>query len=187
MQLGNDIAKEFDVIGMDLFDNFSNGVGHDDALTWNILMDAVATLEANDAPRPYNAVLHPLQVYGSFGISNEFSSIAAVNGSTGAFAGLGGCVMENQFMGAGFVTNIAGIGIHTSTSVLDGATGRKESAIFSKTAIGCGFIDFGGGTFIQMASEREEAYAKTTLVANGYFAFSELVDVHGVEIDTEVS
>ena len=59
--------------------------------------------------------------------------------------------------------------------------------MFSRGAIGCGYLDFGGGNFIQMASEREEAYAKTTLVANAYYAGAELVDVWGVEIDTEVS
>jgi len=38
-----------------------------------------------------------------------------------------------------------------------------------------------------MAQEREEVSAKTVLVANGYYAVSELVDVHGVEIHTEIS
>jgi hypothetical protein len=149
-------------------------------------MDAVATLEANDAPRPYNAVLHPQQVYGSFGLSGEFGNIAALNGSNGAFTGQTNATTE-QFMGVGLVTTLAGVGIYTTTAVLDGATGRKEGGMFSKQAIGCGFMDFGGGSFIQMASEREEAYAKTTLVANAYYAGAELVDVYGVEIDTEIS
>jgi hypothetical protein len=167
-------------------DNFSNAVGHDDALTFAVFMDAVATLEANDAPRPYNCVLDPRQVYGSFGLSAEFGNIAAVNGSNGAFTGMAGTA-EQQFMGVGQVTTLAGIGIYTTTAVLDGATGRKEAGMFSQQAIGCGFIDFGGGNFIQMATEREEAYAKTTLVANAYYAAAELVDAYGVEIDTEIS
>lgn len=196
MQLGNDVARKFDVECCNLLDNFTNAVGHDDALTFNIFMDAIATLEANDAPRPYNAVLHPQQVYGSYGLSNEFTlsntgvsgaglGPIPANGGTGAFNGSE--AMGAQFMGAGFVTSLAGVGIFTTTAVLDGDTGRKEGGMFAKTAIGCGYIDFGAGNFIQMASERKEAYAKTTLVANGYYAFSELVDAHGVEIDTEVS
>ena len=187
-QLGNDIARKFDVEVLDLLDNFDNAVGHDDALTFSVFMDAVATLEANDAPRPYNAVLHPQQVYGSFGLSNEFSIAGTpANGGTGSFGGQASDAVANQFQTAGFVTTLAGIGIHTTTAVLDGATGRKEGGMFSKEAIGCGYIDFGGGNFMQMASEREEAYAKTTLVANAYYAAAELVGVYGVEIDTEVA
>jgi|TARA_R100001443_G_C3353474_1_gene177354 hypothetical protein len=187
-QLGNDVARKFDVELLDLMDNFSNAVGQDDALTFLIFMDAIATLEANDAPRPYNAVLHPQQVYGSYGLAQEFSNMAtpAFSGG-GAFAGQASDSIKNQFQTVGLVTNVAGVGIYTTTAVLDGATGRKEGGMFSKAAIGCGYIDFGGGSFIQMATEREEAYAKTTLVANAYYAGAELVDAYGVEIDTEVS
>ena len=187
-QLGNDVARKFDVEVLDLLDNFDNAVGHDDALTFSVFMDAIATLEANDAPRAYNAVLHPQQVYGSFGLSNEFSIAGTpANGGTGAFGGQASTSVTDQFMGAGFVTTLAGVGIHTTTAVLTGDTGRKEGGMFSREAIGCGYIDFGGGNFMQMASEREEAYAKTTLVANAYYAASELVDVYGVEIDTEIA
>ena len=185
-QLGNDVARKFDVEVAALLDGFATAVGHDDGMNFNIFMDAIANLEANDAPRPYSCVLHPQQVYGSQGLSTEFGSVAAVNSSNGAFAGMTGAA-EAQFMGAGFVTSLAGVSIFTTTAVPDGATGRKKGGMFSKEAIGCGFIDFGGGNFIQMASEREEAYAKTTLVANAYYAAAELVDVYGVEIDTEIS
>tara|TARA_Y100001963_G_scaffold159398_1_gene262896 strand:- start:2165 stop:3151 length:987 start_codon:yes stop_codon:yes gene_type:complete len=187
-QLGNDVARKFDVELLDLCDNFTNAVGHDNALTFSVFMDAVATLEANDAPRPYNAVLHPQQVYGSYGLSNEFSVAGTpANGGTASFGHGSSDGVKSSFMDAGFVTSLAGVGIYTTTAVLTGDTGRKEGGMFSKEAIGCGYIDFGGGSFIQMASEREEAYAKTTLVANAYYAGAELVDVYGVEIDTEIS
>ena len=185
-QLGNDVARKFDTEVID-FDDFTTTVGHDNALTFNIFMDALAALEAADAPRPYNAVLHPLQVYGSFGLSNEFSNIGTpAEGGAGGFAGQASANILNQFQDAGFVTNIAGVGIYTTTAVKDGATGRKQGGMMSRQAIGCGYIDFGGGNFIQMAQEREEAYAKTTLVANAYYASSVLVAGYGVEIDTEV-
>tara|TARA_R100000655_G_scaffold47261_1_gene84338 strand:- start:32 stop:1015 length:984 start_codon:yes stop_codon:yes gene_type:complete len=186
-QLGNDVARKFDTEVID-FDGFTTTVGHDAALTFNVFMDALATLEAADAPRPYNAVLHPLQVYGSFGLSNEFSAMGTPgeSGSAG-FAGQASDSLKNQFQDAGFVTNIAGVGIYTTTAVKDGATGRKQGGMLSRQAIGCGYIDFGGGNFIQMAQEREEAYAKTTLVANAYYAASVLVAGYGVEIDTETA
>ena len=185
-QLGNDVARKFDVEIAALFDDFATVVGHDNGMNFGLLMDCVANLEANDAPRPYSAVLHPKQIYGSFGMSNEFGGVAAVETSNGAFAGTTGS-MENQFINQGFVTSIAGVGIFTTTAVKDGGTGRKKGGVFAKTALGCGYIDFGGGSFIQMASEREEAYAKTTLVANAYYAGAELVDLHGIELDTEVA
>ena len=125
-------------------------------------------------------------MYGAFGLSNEVST-TAVSSSVGAFAHGGAINVADQFYSAGFVTNIAGISFYTSPQVIDGSTGRKKGAIYSKTALGAGFIDFGGGNFIQMATERNELGASTNLVANGYWAAAELVDLHGVEIHTEIS
>ena len=186
-QLGNDVAKEFDLDACALLDGFATAVGQDDAMNFVILMDAVANLEKNDAPRPYNCVLHPQQVYGTYGLTNEFSNMAtpAFTG-TGAFAGAGTSVSMDNFS-PGFALSIAGVNIYHTSSVPDGATGRKRGGMFARTALGCAYIDQGGGNFIQMAAEREEAYAKTTLVANGYWEITELVDLHGVEIDTEIS
>ena len=155
-------------------------------MTWQVLMDAVANLEKNDAPRPYSCVLHPQQVWGTYGLSQEFSNMGTPTFSgTGSFTGMGD--MTSQAFSNSLVVSIAGINIYNSSAVPDGATGRKRGGMFARTALGCGYIDFGGGNFIQMASEREEAYAKTTLVANGYWEIKELVDLHGVEIDTEIS
>jgi len=187
-QLGNDIAREFDLNVCALFDGFATSKGTStEGLRFLDLMDAVASLESNDAPRPYHGIFHPSQIYGSFGLSNEFGS-TAVNGSNGAFGGAAADIPADQFMGAGFVTSLAGINIYTTTAVPDGADAtEKKGAVMSETAIGCGYIDFGGGNFMQMTQEREEVQAKTVLVANGYYAVAELVDLHGVEMHTEIS
>lgn len=184
--LGNAVAAEFDANICALFDGFATSKGTDDGLRFMDIMDAVASLEANDAPRPYAAVLHPQQMYGSYGLSNELA-LTATNASVGAFAHGGAASVGEQFYGAGFVTSIAGINFFTSPQVIDGATGRKKGAIFGKTALGAGYLDFGGGNFIEMKTERNELGASTNLVANGYWAVSELVDLHGVEIHTEIS
>ena len=184
--LGNAVATEFDANICALYDGFATSKGSDDSLRFLDILDAVASLETNDAPRPYNAVLHPAQVYGSFGLSNELA-LTATSSSVGAFAHGGAISVGEQFYGAGFVTNIAGISFYTSPQVIDGSTGRKKGAIYSKTALGCGYIDFGAGNFIQLVTERNELGASTNLVANGYWAVSELVDLHGVEIHTETS
>ena len=184
--LGNAVAAEFDANICALYDGFATSKGSDDSLRFLDIMDAVASLETNDAARPYSAVLHPQQMYGAFGLSNELST-TAVSSSVGAFAHGGAINVADQFYSAGFVTNIAGISFYTSPQVIDGSTGRKKGAIYSKTALGAGFIDFGGGNFIQLATERNELGASTNLVANGYWAAGELVDLHGVEIHTEIS
>ena len=184
--LGNAVATEFDANICALYDGFATSKGSDDSLRFLDILDAVASLETNDAPRPYNAVLHPAQVYGSFGLSNELA-LTATSSSVGAFAHGGAISGGEQFYGAGFVTYIAGISFYTSPQVIDGSTGRKKGAIYSKTALGCGYIDFGAGNFIQLVTERNELGASTNLVANGYWAVSELVDLHGVEIHTEIS
>ena len=184
--LGNAVAAEFDANVCALYDGFATSKGTDDSLRFIDIMDALASLETNDAPRPYSAVLHPQQMYGSFGLSNDLA-ITQTSSSTGAFAHGGAVSVGEQFYRAGFVTNIAGIDFFTSPQVIDGSTGRKKGAIYSKTAIGAGFIDFGAGNFIQIATERNELGASTNIVANGYWAVSELVDLHGVEIHTEIS
>ena len=184
--LGNTVATEFDANICALYDGFATSKGSDDSLRFLDIMDAVASLETNDAPRPYNAVLHPQQMYCSFGLSNELA-LTATSSSVGAFAHGGAIAVGEQFYKAGFVTSIAGISFFTSPQVIDGSTGRKKGAIYAKTAIGAGYIDFGGGNFIQLETERNALGASTNLVANGYWAVSELVDLHGVEIHTEIS
>ena len=185
--LGNAVAAEFDNHVCALFDAFATSKGSSgEGLRWLDVMDAVASLEANDAPRPYSAVLHPQQMYGSFGLSNDLA-LTQTASSTGAFAHGGASFVGDQFYKAGFVSSLAGIDFYTSPQVIDGDTGRKKGAIYSKTAIGVGYIDFGGGNFIELKTERNELGASTNLVANGYWAVSELVDLHGVEIHTEIS
>ena len=185
--LGNAVAAEFDNHCCALFDAFATSKGAStEGLRWLDIMDAVASLETNDAPRPYSAVLHPQQMYGSFGLSNELGQVAAVNGSNGAFAG--GSSASEQFMGAGFVTSLAGINFYTSPQVADGSDStEKKGAIYAQTALGCGYIDFGGGNFIQLETQRQAAEAGTDIVANGYWEIAETVDLHGVEIFTEIS
>ena len=185
--LGNAVAAEFDNHVCALFDAFATSKGAStEGLRWIDVMDAVASLEANDAPRPYSAVLHPQQMYGSFGLSNELGQVAAVNGSNGAFAG--GSSASEQFMNAGFVTSLAGINFYTSPQVIDGSDGtEKKGAIFAKTALGAGFMDMGGGSFLDIETDRNALAASTVIACNGYWAVTELVDLHGVEIFTEIS
>jgi hypothetical protein len=119
-----------------------------------------------------------MNMWGDYGITNELGSVAAVNESNGALTG--GSEVGGTLASAGLVTNLGGVSMHTSPFVSkeDGA-GTAQGGVFAKTAIGCGYIDFGGGNFIQIESQRNAPYAATELVANGYFGFIEAVDSHG--------
>jgi len=182
--LGNSVAARFDKKIADLLDNFATTSGAaTTSMSWNAIMDAVGNLEKNDAPRPYNAMFHPLQVYGSQGISAELGSIATEQ-SHGALSG--GNALGNQFAQAGFVASIGGVNIYTSPQVA-GSSDHHTGAIFAKTAISVGFVDQGGGSFIQVESDRNVLGASTVLAANGYFEAIETVDLHGVTMNTETS
>ena len=175
--LGNAVAAHFDEEGCALFDASTNGVGG--AAVHNnlgILFDAVGTLEANDAPRDYNAVLHPLQVYGNHGITEDLNASAGITPGT----------VADSLVGPGFVTQLGGIGIYTSPQV-PATSDQRKGGVFSKTAFGYGFIDQGGGSFIQIETDRNAPAAATQIVANGYFNSLQLVDLHCVEVHTEVS
>lgn len=185
--LGNAVAAKMDKDIMARFADFATVKGTStDGVKFLDIMDCLASLEANDAPRPYHAVLHPLQMFGSFGLSNEFGS-SAVQGSNAAFNGLAGSGgVADQFLGAGLVTNIAGINFYTSPQVASNSD-THIGGVFASTALGAGFIDFGGGNFIEVKSERNELGAQTNIVCNAYYGHRELVDLHGVELTTETS
>jgi hypothetical protein len=184
--LGNTVSAEFDNAICALFDAFSVSKGTStEGLRFLDIMDAVGSLEQNDAPRPYSAVLHPLQMWGSYGLSNELGG-SAVNGSNAVFNSNN--MASDQIFGTGFVTSLGGVNFYTSSQVIDGADAtEKKGAVFAKTALGAGLINTGSGSFIEVKSERDEKAASTIIVANGYWAVTELVDLHGVEIHTEIS
>lgn len=182
--LGNSVATKFDYDVCQLMDGFATAVGGAAVSTHlGLIFDAVANLEKNDAPRPYSALLHPLQVWGSFGLTNELSNVAVVQSNAGLSQSQG---VGEEFRRAGFATQLGGVSIYTSPQVLS-TSDQHKGGIFAKTALGCGYIDFGGGNFIQLESERNALGAQTNIVCNGYWEIAETVDLHGVEVHTETS
>ena len=188
--MGNAVATQFDSTAATYIDDFATIVGADTTgMTMSTLFEAVANLEKNDAPRPYNCVLHPLSVWGKWGIVNEIGMMAgdAATGSQESVGALAaGSAVGDQFRSAGFVSTLGGVNIYTSSQVV-GASDYHRGGLFAKTAIGCGFIDYGGGNFIQVESSRNAPYASTEITCNAYFGMLETVDLHGVTIKTETS
>ena len=148
-----------------------------------LIFDAVANLEKNDAPREYNAVLHPLQLWGSFGLTNELSNVAVLQSNAGLSQSTG---VGEAFRSAGFASTVGGVNIYTSPQVVS-TSDQHKGGIFAKTALSCGYIDQGGGSFIQIETDRNAPAASTEVVANGYWEIAETVDLHGVEVHTETS
>tara|TARA_Y100001973_G_C5175650_1_gene321743 strand:+ start:148 stop:1041 length:894 start_codon:yes stop_codon:yes gene_type:complete len=182
--IGNAVALEFDTQALQLVDEFATTVGaNTTGMSMSKLFQAVAKLEENSAPRPYSCVLHPLNMWGDFGITNE---IATTQTNESASALSGGSTVGSQVAAAGWVSNLGGVNMFTSPSVsIDDGAGTAQGGVFAKTAIGCGYIDFGNGNFIQIESSRNAPYAATELTANGYFGFIETVDLHGVTLLNE--
>ena len=181
--IGNAVATQFDATACALIDDFATIVGADTTgMSLAVLFDAVAALEKNDAPRPYSCVLHPLSVWGSYGLTNELST-QVTNQSTASMTGTG---PGDELRTAGTVSTIGGVKLLSSPQVV-GSSDYHRGGCFAKTAIGCGYIDFGGGNFVQIESQRNAVYASTELVANAYFAMDETVDLHGVTIKCETS
>ncbi len=184
--LGNAVAAKFDNVICNLLDDLNGSTG---AATTSFstvtLFDAVGYLEQNDAPRPYAAVLHPLQVYGTYGLSSDLGSVATEE-SKGGLNVAGG--VSEEFRSTGFAGTIGGVSIYTSPNVVGSSPAAShEGGIFAKTAIGCGFVDFGGGNFIQIETDRNAPAASTEVVANAYFEAIETVGTHGVGVTTQTS
>ena len=176
--LGNAVSAEFDNHTCLLLDTFSATVGG--STTHNslsLLFNAVATLEGADAPRPYSSIYHPLQVFGSHGITEDLGS----NGGQ-----LSSGPVANALQGPGFATTIGGVDIYTSPQVV-ATSDQHKGGVFAKTAISCGYIDQGGGSFIQVETDRNAPNASTYVVANGYWEIAVTVNGHGVEVHTETA
>ena len=175
-QLGNSVAAELDDQVADAIDDFTLTVGgaaiHMDT---GVLFDAVAKLEATSTPRPYGSMLHPTQVYGNWGLTEDLADHLQFSKAS-----------ADLVDGPGYAGSIGGVNIYTSPSA-NATSDQHKGCIMGKGAIGIGYIDFGGGNFIELRTERDELSASTNLVCNGYWASDELVDLHGVEIHTEIS
>ena len=189
--LGNQLARVFDEKVATLLDGFANGASNaNDILRMEQIWQAVSLLETNDAPKPFHCVLHPKQMWGPFGLTKELQTLPTATPtadvSAGSLAGPGN-PLSNQFFNSAAITKLGPITFYTSSAIASDGDDGHEGGMFSADAIGCGYIDQGGGSLVGLATGRDEPAALTEVVANAYFEAKELVDVWGVEIITETS
>lgn len=176
--MGNAMALKLDDDGVNLFGAFNNTVaGAGVTLVQDHLMTAIQFLKAAGAPAPYNAVLSGKQIWGPKGLSGAYDASAVT-------ANAAGNVISETFSSQGFAGRIAGIGIHTSTEILeDVATlGDAAGGIFSRQAIGLvhkGLMN----SFVQGSADDRG----TIVLLQGLWIYKEIVDTYGVYALSDVA
>lgn len=179
--VGNAMAAKADGLLNALFDGFSNAVGANNAaLTVDNLFDALSSLKQNAAIGQPSAVLDPRQIWGTYGVHNDLVTAAQ-------FAGSG---VQEEGARNGFVSQIAGISMHSSSefTVTDndgGSSGTASSVkggVFVPGALGMGYA----GEMIRTEVYREGSYLRDNIIGSGFWGVTEIIDGWGVEVLSQV-
>lgn len=171
--VGNAMAAKADGLLNSLMDSFSNAVGAADAaLTVDNLFSALSFLKQNSALGQPNAVLDPRQIWGTFGVHNDLVTAAQ-------FAGSG---VQDEGARAGFVSQIAGIGIHSSPEFTVSSSAVK-GGVFVPGALGMGYA----GELIKTEVYREGSYLRDNVIGSGFWGVTEIIDGYGVEVISKVA
>ncbi len=133
------VGAKIDNLIATLFTSFSgNEAGLSTvAMTVDMVFQALNLLKTDLAPEPYSGVLHPGQIWGTYGISNDLVTSNQFGGSPAIQAKH----LEDGFIGTAnnFVGMLAGIGIYTSSEVPTGSN-ASEGLVFSKAAMAFGWV-----------------------------------------------
>ncbi len=171
--VGNAMAAKADGLLNALFDSFSNAVGAADAaLTVDNLFGALSFLKQNAAIGQPNAVLDPRQIWGTYGVHNDLVTAAQ-------FAGSG---VQEEGARNGFVSQIAGIGIHSSPEFTV-ASSAVKGGVFVPGALGMGYA----GEMIKTEVYREGSYLRDNIIGSGFWGVTEIIDGWGVEVLSQVA
>ena len=171
--IGNSMSAKADALLNTLFDSFSNAVGAADAaLTVDNLFGALSFLKQNAAIGQPNAVLDPRQIWGTYGVHNDLVTAAQ-------FAGSG---VQEEGARNGFVSKIAGIGIHSSSEFTVSSSAVK-GGVFVPGALGMGYA----GEIIRTEVYREGSYLRDNIIGSGFWGVTEIIDGWGVEVLSQVA
>jgi len=170
---GNAMSAKIDSIINALYDGFSNAVGGA-GVTIDVddLFQCLAHLKQNSAPGQPNAVLDPRQIWGTYGIHNDLITQAQ-------FAGSG---VQDEGARSGFVSRIAGIGIHSSPEFTVASTAVK-GGVFVPEALGFGYA----GEMMRVEEYREGSFLRSNIVVSSFCGATEIIDGYGVEMHSKVT
>jgi hypothetical protein len=173
-QLGRALAQDEDALILDAM-NFTTHVNTSGSVVAGDFRDAIAALEAQNAPGPYFAVFHP----------NSWAKMRAEFSDAAAYASVGVRTVEGFGQGfsnqAGYVGSPYGIPCFISTAVNDDGAAtpsRRYNQIFSREAVGAAWIkDIGVDVDDNVVSRAIDMMAWYS------FNTSKLVDAYGVIIE----
>ncbi len=171
--IGNALSAKADALLNALMDGFSNTAGANDAaLSVDNLFSALSLLKQNSAIGQPSAVLDPRQIWGTYGVHNDLVTAAQ-------FAGAG---VQDEGARTGFVSQIAGINMHSSPEFTV-ASNAVKGGVFVPGALGMGYA----GEMLRVEIYREGNYLRDNIIGSGFWGVTEIIDGWGVEIHTKVS
>ena len=171
--IGNALSAKADASLNALFDGFSNTAGANDAaLSVDNLFSALSLLKQNSAIGQPSAVLDPRQIWGTYGVHNDLVTAAQ-------FAGAG---VQDEGARTGFVSQIAGINMHSSPEFTV-ASNAVKGGVFVPGALGMGYA----GEMLRVEIYREGNYLRDNIIGSGFWGVTEIIDGWGVEMHTKVS
>ena len=171
--IGNSLSAKADALLNALFDGFSNTAGANDAaLSVDNLFSALSLLKQNSAIGQPSAVLDPRQIWGTYGVHNDLVTAAQ-------FAGAG---VQDEGARTGFVSQIAGISMHSSPEFTV-ASNAVKGGVFVPGALGMGYA----GEMLRVEIYREGNYLRDNIIGSGFWGVTEIIDGWGVEMHTKVS
>ena len=171
--IGNALSAKADALLNALFDGFSNTAGASDAaLSVDNLFSALSLLKQNSAIGQPSAVLDPRQIWGTYGVHNDLVTAAQ-------FAGAG---VQDEGARTGFVSQIAGINMHSSPEFTV-ASNAVKGGVFVPGALGMGYA----GEMLRVEIYREGNYLRDNIIGSGFWGVTEIIDGWGVEMHTKVS
>ena len=169
------VGAKIDSLITTLFSGFTgNEAGTSSvAITVDNWFDAIAKLKADGAPAPYNAVLNPLQIWGSNGLSDDL-------GTSNQFGGV--VSLQDQMITTGAVGSLAGVGVYHTREVAESSS-AAEGLMFSKEAMAFGYVN----PLIRVEMEREAKKLRNDFVFSLNAVAWELVDNYGCTLHTKTS
>ena len=173
-QLGRALAQDEDALILDAMD-FTTHVNTSGSVTAADFREAIATLEAQNAPGPYFAVFHP----------NSWAKMRSEFSDAAAYANVGKQTVEGFGQGfsnqAGYVGSPYGIPCFISTAVNDDGAAtpsRRYNQIFSRESVGAAWIK-------DIGVDVDDNVVARAIDLMAWYSFNtdKLVDAYGVIIE----
>jgi len=176
-QLGRSLGDKLDVDITALLDNFSSVVGSTTVdLTLANILSAIFTLEAADAPKPFTAVFHPVQV------ADLRSGLNSASNAPYRSEGIRSGTNELGPAGNGFAGEWFGLPVHFSTNVATvNAAADRGGAVFSVN-YALGMVEKWAAKIVPMYWPPIRGWV---LVATAMYGVGEIEDSAGVSVITD--